>query len=378
MIPEIKMDKVVIKKCAEYNAGLIAEKIEESLELLGGIDKFVKRGETVLLKVNALMPAVPEKAVTTHPEFLRAVIRVMRRNASKIYVADSPGVGSFRAGAKVNGCLKVIEEEGAELSELKEEEEITNSRALNYKTFKTSVLIKKVDRIINLPKFKTHGLMYMTLCVKNMFGIIPGPVKAGYHMRAGRDRELFARILIDVYNARPPDLNIVDGITAMEGNGPGSGDPFDLGVILTGADGFSVDFIAPKIVGMAPEKAFTNMVYKRDVLKGKNPEIEVLGDSIETALRKDFRPVDRLGSFIPGFLKGIGKNLLTPKQVFIKETCTGCLRCVKACPVDALNYDERKKIGCDYDKCIRCFICQEICPEKAIEIRENFIMKLFK
>lgn len=371
------MSKVTIKKCTSYDPEKLLEALDASFALLGGVDKFIKKGDSVLLKVNALFGAKPEAAVTTHPEFLRAVIKAIKPLASKIYIADSPGFGSFANNAKICGFAKIAAEEGAEIAEFAEEEEIECVNPLNYKKFKVSSLINKVDKIINLPKFKTHALMFMTLAVKNMFGIIPGFSKAGYHMRSGQDRMLFARILVDLFKAKTPSLNIMDGVEAMEGNGPGGGTVYKLGLIMMSDDGFAMDFAAARIAGFRPEMVFTNLIYKNEVLKGAEPEYEILGESIEAVSVKDFQPVDRLGAFTPNLLKNVLYGILNPKQIYLKDKCTGCLRCVKHCPVNVLTYDPKKKITCDYDRCIKCFICQEICPEKAIVMKESPFAWLF-
>ncbi len=371
------MSKVALKKCASYSPAELDNAIAASFLLLGGAEKFVKKGESVLLKVNALFGSKPEAAVTTHPEFLRAVIKAIKPLASKIYVADSPGFGSFTNNAKICGFAKVAAEEGAEIAEFAEEDEIECVNPLNFKKFKVSALINRVDKIINLPKFKTHALMFMTLAVKNMFGIIPGFSKAGYHMRSGQDRMLFARILVDLFRAKTPVLNIMDGVEAMEGNGPGGGTVYKLGLIMMSDDGFAMDFAAAKIAGFRPEMVFTNLIYKKEVLKGAEPEIEITGESLESVMVKDFQPVDRLGAFTPNLLKNVLYGILNPKQIYLKNKCTGCLRCVKHCPVNVLVYDPKKKITCDYNKCIKCFICQEICPEKAIVMKESFLAPLF-
>ncbi|MCE5299465.1 MAG: DUF362 domain-containing protein [Spirochaetia bacterium] len=376
---------VVIKKCKEYKVPDIQARIEEGLELLGGLDKFVKKGESVLLKVNCLFPSEPEKAVITHPEFVRAVVRIVKRNASKVMIGDSPGFGNF-TGSKKTGYREVAMQEGAELVEFKEEGEAGSNRALVYRNFKIAGAVAAADRIINLPKLKTHGLMYMTMCVKNMFGIIVGAGKPAYHMRAGRDKMLFARMLVDLFTAKTPDLNIVDGIVAMQGNGPGGGEPAYTGVIVMGEDGFAVDHVIPQIVGLNPDRVYTNAVYRREVLGGAAPDVEIAGENIADVAYKGFKPVpgekdtpdSKLNTGVTfGTLYRFGRDLITPKQVYLKKLCTGCRSCVKVCPVSALVYDEKKKrIICDYNKCIRCFICQEICPEKAIVIKKPLLGKI--
>ena len=378
-------EKVVIKKCAAYELAAVKDAVRSGFDLLGGIDRFVKKGEKVLIKVNCLFPAEPEKAVTTHPVFLKAVVQLVKEQTGGIIIGDSPGFGNF-SGSNKTGYKQVALEEGVKLVDFRDDGEVKNPGALIYKSFKATDHVNRVDKIINLPKLKTHGLMYMTLAVKNMFGIIAGTGKPAFHLKAGRDKLLFAQMLVDLYGSKPPAINIMDGITAMEGNGPGGGDPVNTGVIIMGQNGFAVDNIAPQVVGLNPDRVYTNAVYRKNNLGGRAIEVEVLGDALESVRYKGvFKPspdADEAGEkmnrgLMFGFLKRYLKDEITPKQIYLKEKCTGCLSCVKACPVDALVYDNKKKrIICDYEKCIRCFICQEICPEKAIVIREPWLAKL--
>ncbi len=377
-------DTVVIKKCGAYALDDVQKKIEEGLQLIGGIENFIKENEKVLIKVNCLFPAEPEKAVTTNPVFLQAVVRILKKKTKNIIIGDSPGFGNF-AASKKTGYREVAQAEGVELVDFKDDGEIKNEKGMLYKTFRVTDYVNKVDKVINLPKLKTHGLMYMTLCVKNMLGTVAGTGKPAYHMRAGRDKILFAQMLVDLFMAKPPVLNIVDGIIGMEGNGPGGGEPVKTGVIVMGADGFAVDHVVPQIVGLNPDRLYTNAVYRKYILGGKSPDVEIRGDSIkDAAYAGKFKPVadaaedsGKMNRGFFGFMYKSAKDTITPKQVYIKSKCTGCLSCVKACPVDALVYDKKgKRIICDYDKCIRCFICQEICPEKAIEIKYPLMGKV--
>ncbi len=370
---------VVIKKCAVYELDEIIRILESGLEALGGLDHFVKPNEKVLLKVNCLFPSEPEKAVITHPVFLQAVIRVLKTITGDIIVGDSPGFGNF-AGSNKTGYKQVAAAENVKLVDFTEDGEIRNENGISYKSFKVTNFVNTVDKVINLPKLKTHGLMYMTLAVKNMLGTVAGTGKPSYHMRAGRDKLLFAQMLVDLYMAKPPVLNIMDGIIGMEGNGPGGGDPVKTGVIVMGENGFAVDHVVPQIVGINPDRVYTNIVYKKNILKGAPIEVEIKGEKIADVFYKGFKPVadsdegGKMNKGMFGFISNVAKDLITPKQVYLKKLCTACLSCVKACPVDALVYDKKKKrIICDYDKCIRCFICQEICPEKAIVIQEPFL-----
>jgi len=371
---------IVVKKCEDYISEKIQKEIEDGLLLLGGIEKFINKDEKVLIKVNSLSSSRPETAVNTHPEFLRAVIKIIKKQTNEIYVGDSPAPGNnFKSAAYKNGMLKVIEEEKVKLVEFREEIEIESKTKLVYKKFKVDSIIKKVDKIINLPKLKTHTLMYLTLCIKNMFGILPGMRKPEFHLKAGRDKELFAKILIDLYFSREPDLNIVDGIYGVEGNGPGTGgSPVKTGIILIGTDGFAVDEVAAEITGLDLDMIWTNVIYKKLILKKGKIEYEIKGEKKENVFKKIKPPATDIKSSIPDFLYKFAKDIGLNKPVFIKEKCTGCLRCVNICPARALTYEKGKGVKCDYEKCIRCFVCHEVCPERAIDIKKSILNFIFK
>jgi uncharacterized protein (DUF362 family)/Pyruvate/2-oxoacid:ferredoxin oxidoreductase delta subunit len=379
---EKHVSTVVIKKCAEYDLKLVKTAIKEGLELIGGIGAFVKKDEKVLLKVNSLMPVLPETGIITHPVVIQAVIQLVKEQTKNIFVGDSGGFGSYAAAAQKAGTKKVCDDEGVEIIDFKPDKKIEVKERLAYTSFVIDSRVDEMDKIINLAKLKTHQLMYMTLCVKNMYGIIPGFKKVEYHATAGRDRYLFAKMLVDIFRTKTPVLNIVDGILGLEGNGPGTdGEAVKLGMIVMGADGFAIDRVIPTLVGVDPDKVYTNAVYKEDVLKGKAPEIEIKGEDPKSVYKKIKTPPDESmkpkGAF--GALINIIKSHATAKPWFVKERCTGCKICVTHCPVIALEYKGKEKgVICDYDKCIRCFCCHEMCPDKAIDIRRGFLSFLFK
>jgi ferredoxin len=267
----------------------------------------------------------------------------------------------------------VIKEEGVSFADFREETyEIFSTEKLAYKSFKIDPIVKTMDKIINLPKIKTHTLMLMTLCVKNMFGLIPGMRKVEYHLKGGHDRMIFAKMLVDFHSAIPPAINILDGIMAMEGNGPGSeGEMIKFGVILMGRNSFAVDAAAATLCGVDPYSIYTNDVYRKYMLKRADIQYAIRGDRIDGVIKKIKLPAQDLKSSVPPALYRFAKDMITTKPFFIKEKCTGCLTCVKHCPVTALRYEGKAKgIKCDYNKCIRCFVCHEICPDKAITVKQ--------
>ncbi|HLO25930.1 MAG TPA: DUF362 domain-containing protein, partial [Geobacteraceae bacterium] len=248
------MHTVAITKAESYDRVTVKTAMLLLLAPLGGMKAFVRPGERVLLKPNMLYAKAPEFAVTTHPEVLRAAIELVQEAGGIPLVGDSPGFGDFRKVAGKSGMLRVTEETGAEPVEFSEALEVPASGL--FKRFELARPYLEADRVINLPKLKTHEMMTMTCGVKNLFGAVVGHAKAGWHMKAGTDREMFARMLLEIYLLRPPDLTIVDAVSAMEGNGPGSGDPRDVGLLLAGINPVAVDVIAAEIAGIPKKLLF--------------------------------------------------------------------------------------------------------------------------
>lgn len=372
---------VYLKKCEDYSLLRLTGVIEEGFKELGGIENFIKKGDTVLIKPNCLSCAEPDAAISTHPEFIRAVIKAIKPMAGKIIVGDSPGYGSFLGTAARNGMKKVCDEEGAEIIEFRPDTraDVAGGQLL-YGNFMIDSRVMKADKIINLPKLKTHMLMYMTMSVKNMFGLISGLKKLEYHAKAEKDKYLFAKMLVDLYRVKRPVINILDGIRAMQGNGPGTdGEPFDMGLVAMSGDGFALDAAAAQAVGVDPYRVYTNYVYKEFINNGRDIEFTVKGDSIKDVFHKIKTPPGEPKGSAFRMLINFVRNHGTPKPVFNVKLCTGCKICVTHCPVNALKYTGAEKgVVCDYKKCIRCFCCHEMCPDNAIKTSRPLISRFIE
>jgi len=370
------MIKVALEKVESYDSDAVKAGLESLLEHLGGIAAFVKPGERVLIKPNMLTVKPPEAAVTTHPALLRAVIELVQNAGAVALVGDSPGFGTLRSVAKRSGMLAAIEATGAELVEFTETRVVTSQGP--FKRFEVATAYLDADRIINLPKLKTHEMMTLTCGVKNLFGILVGAAKPAWHLQAGYDRELFARVLLEIYQLRPPDLTIVDAITAMEGDGPGSGDPCHVGLLMAGTNPIAIDIIAAEIAGMPGKLLFVERQAEKQGLNGSDRnEIEVVGFDLNNLHVRPFRlpPVSDVEFGLPRFIKNLLRNHLTTRPVQIKSRCVLCGVCVRSCPPGVIKI-VGKRLEFDYSHCIRCFCCRELCPEAALDVRKGFLLKI--
>ena len=372
------MPTVAIERCRTYDTETIRAALLRLLAPLGGMAAFVRPGERVLLKPNMLYAKAPEASVTTHPALLRGVIELVQEAGGLALVGDSPGFGDFRKVAEKSGMLRVVEETGAELVAFSESAAVTGEGL--FKRFDLARPYLEADRIINLPKLKTHEMMTMTCGVKNLFGAVVGPAKAEWHLKAGADREMFARMLLEIYLLRPPDLTIVDAVTAMEGDGPGSGDPREVGLLLAGTNPVAVDLVAGEVAGIPKKLLFVERVARNLGLDGADRAgIETVGLPLEEARVAPFKlpPLSDVQWGLPSFLKNRLRHYLTTRPCANPDKCKLCGICVAACPPRAIEIKDNKLVF-DYHACIRCFCCRELCPHGALDVREGSLLKIIK
>ncbi len=367
-------EKLSIVRCSSYDEKEVYEAVRKSVGLIGGISSFIGKGDKVLLKINQLYAAHPDKAVTTHPAIVKAVITLVREAGAKPYVGDSPGFGSFLSFAKVTGIRQAAEEAGAELVELDKPKRYENGSGKVFRSFELSARLEEFDKVISLPKLKTHSMAQFTGAVKNLFGCIPGKLKAQMHIRLPDPMD-FSEMLLDLYLLIKPNLTIMDGIVSMEGNGPGAGNPRKISLLIAGTDALSVDCAAVEITGLkgvpiiriAKKWRFPSADKSNISFRGKYPEDVKI---------KNFIPAKKsIAARLPRFLYRFTKGLFLSRPVLIKSRCIGCRRCLQSCPRGAISF-KRKQPVFDYSRCIRCYCCQELCPEKAIAVKHSFIIEV--
>lgn len=366
--------KVILKRCKSYDPQGVYSVIKDSIGLLGGIENFVGRNDKVLLKPNLLLDATPEQGVDTHKEIVRAVAKVLKDKCAKIYLGDGPSVwGEIKDIDRVfdvSGMREVAESEGIELVNF-------DSRVIK-KGYPVTDWVDKVDKIINLAKFKTHDLMVLTGAIKNLFGVIPGLHKKELHKNNVRSED-FAKVLVDIFEIAKPTLSVVDAVVCMEGDGPGtSGTLKDLGLILMGEDAASIDSVLALLMHLRPENILTNLeAFKRGLGNIEMNNIEIIGERLADVMPHTFKlPTISFTQKIPKPLINIVKKLVKIWPSCDYDKCIKCGKCVEACPTEVISFDEDKKIQFDYSGCIRCFCCRETCPNAAIFIKRSAFAKI--
>jgi len=377
--------KVAIEKCADYEQVKVDAAVRSAVDALGGIGAFVKPGQRVLLKPNLLSGKPVEKGVCTHPAVFRATVALVREAGGDPFMGDSPGFGSARRVAQKCGLLEAADELGVEVVNFTEAVEVDNPWSKVYPKLHIARQVVEADAVINLCRVKSHGMMLMTMAVKNLFGCVVGLQKAKWHLDAAHNHRAFTEMLLSVYKLANPVLSIADAIVAMEGNGPGAGTPRPLGFIAVSPDAVALDSVIGDIVGLKPQWNLTatlggEMGFGEPDLS----KIDVSGPAL-AELRVDDFQFPRQGPPVEKRLPKIFDWLLGDAGVSRPEIdnglCTRCSACIKTCPADAMALEEagsEKFVRIDRKKCIHCFCCQEVCPENAISPRPGWLARILK
>ena len=376
---------VSLQQCDHYQYEEVKNVLKHSIEDLGGLSKYISPNEKVLLKLNLLMKKKPEEGVTTHPIFVQALGDIIKEHGCEVIIADSPG-GPFnktllKGVYKACGIEKIATESNFDLN--------YNTGAVVKQYSKAEILteitsmevLEKVDKIISLSKLKTHGMMKFTGAVKNMYGIVPGLIKAEYHFQYPELKN-FSNMLVDVCSYKVPVLSFMDGIVGMEGDGPSSGDLRKVGAVIASSSPYALDVFACQLVNINPlevptiqrsiERELVTKDFSEIIIKGKS----IKDFSLEPFKTPDITDLNFVKGRVPKFLEGPLNSLLLPKPIFDHQQCISCGDCKKVCPAQVIEF-ENKKPYADLKNCIRCFCCQELCPVKAVHVKHSLLKRVF-
>jgi uncharacterized protein (DUF362 family) len=246
------MPSVSLIKAVSYEHQYLRDALETLLEPLGGMAAFVKPGDRVLLKPNLLTGSRPGKECTTRSELVYCVAQMVIAAGGKPFLGDSPAFGSAKGVALANGYGPILEELKIPVVEWQGKRYETVSEEFNHLRLCKEAM--EADVVINLPKLKSHVQLTLTMGVKNLFGCVPGKMKAWWHLEAGKDSDRFGNMLVETARAIAPDLTILDGIVGHEGNGPSGGDPRYLGLLAASPDVFALDRAIVDILNADPHK----------------------------------------------------------------------------------------------------------------------------
>ncbi len=353
---------VFFAKC-DYDAAALRAAVHAMLDRIG-VPR-IRAGARVLIKPNFLAPARPERAMTTHPLVLRAAAEYALAHGAKVLIADSPGMGSFDRLLREGGYADALKGLDVEVRPFRHS--VPVGIGAPFGRIEIAREAVEADAVVNLPKLKTHAQMLLTLGVKNLFGCIVGLKKPEWHMRSGVDRRLFARLLVQIHRAVDPAVTLVDGILGMEGHGPGrSGTPRRFGVLVGSTSAPAADAAICRFLGLAPGELPTHRAAQ---------ELGLMPADIET--RGEFMPAAGVRlpvlaplTFGPRPLQRLMRRHLVQRPAADRRLCRICGECWRLCPAKAIT-PHGQRIGFDYDRCIRCYCCVEMCPHGALNAVET-------
>lgn len=351
------MSKIIVKE-ASYDYETVRPLVYECLDAFCG-DRIIPSSR-IIIKPNLLQAATPESAILTHPLIVRAAAQYYTEKGARPQISDSPAIGSFSGILAKSGIREALNGLDVEYREFTRSAHV--DVGLPFGTIEIAADALDADVIINLAKLKTHGQMLLTCGVKNLFGCVVGFRKPEWHMRAGVDRDLFARLLVSIYRRLRPAITIVDGILALEGDGPGKGGtPREVGYLLAGNDAVAVDRVICTMLGINPHDLPTD---RAAVQMGiGNTPIDI--DGTLPFINEFKLPESASLVYGPRRLQSLVRRWFFPRPVVDDIRCEMCGVCREFCPADAIR-DTGAKIIFDYDRCIRCYCCMEVCPHGAL------------
>ncbi|HYH01863.1 MAG TPA: DUF362 domain-containing protein, partial [Bacillota bacterium] len=345
------MERVSLLRAESYQEGL-ATKLDQLVQPLGGWAAFCRPGDRVLLKPNLVMAKAPESAALTDPNMILAVARLLKDCGCQVALGDSPGLGSTESVIRKLGIeaeLQKLQVQIVEFGTRVSYERFQNSQTFNrrFKNLELAGELLEYDRIINLAKLKSHGQMGITLTTKNLFGCVVGHNKGRWHFAAGKDFTTFARLLIEIALTVNPALHILDGIIGMDGNGPSSGRPRKLGLLLAGTNPLAIDRVVVELIQRRPDQfPLFNAAREMDWPGLELEDVAICGAKLQECLIPDFEIPSLVHTriFVNETVSRMLERLLKQRLVLKQQACIHCRKCEQICPAQAISYTEQIRI----------------------------------
>ncbi len=379
---EKKKSRVWLSRCGEYRLEELEQIVDEVFRELHVYDR-LKPGMTAVVKPNLILRSRPEAAAVTHPIFTAAVGKCVKRAGAKVLIVESPGgpytPAMMKSHFKACGYTDLAEAWGFSLYTDCKSREVSLPGAVQCRSLSVVEPFLEREFLIDLAKLKTHSMVGFSGAVKNLFGAVPGLQKPELHCRFP-EKEPFSQMLVDLCEFLKPDVSFLDGIWAMEGDGPTGGARRELKAVVAGENPFAADLCAVCLVGMNPREILT---LRYGAERGLGPaglaDIELLGEPLESLKVTDFRRAKASSTdFInrlPKLLRPAAKRLTAPYPRIRERECVGCGKCAESCPQHAIFIrDGRACIA--YQRCIRCFCCHEMCPQHVIGVRRLGLFRI--
>lgn len=371
------MEKVSLLGCPDYEPGRLDAVVERHFAALEAAGPLIRPGDRVAVKPNLVMARAPEEATTTHPAFVAAVLRAVKRRGGEPVIAESPGGPytrfNLRAVYSATGIEAAARAENVPLNYDLGSAERPAEGAEYCRSFPVIRPVLQADVVISVAKLKTHCMTGYSGAVKNLFGVVPGLTKPEFHYRFP-EKAAFGGMLVDLCEAVRPAISLLDGIVGMEGNGPTGGHPRPMGLTAASRNPHALDLLASRLIGMTPEEVPTlRDAIARKLCPADVGGLAVAGDRAERFLCDFEKPESQTNDFlrnarVPAFIRRPLTRMLTPRPSIRRSACMGCGKCAESCPRHTIAIQAHKAV-IDYSRCIRCFCCHEMCPHRAIDIR---------
>jgi uncharacterized protein (DUF362 family)/Pyruvate/2-oxoacid:ferredoxin oxidoreductase delta subunit len=377
-----KKIRLAFAPCADYTPQALRPALEHVLqpqiEAAGGVS-----GKSVMLKPNLLGWRRDNDPQAVHPRFIVETAKVFLDAGARVGILENPAVQTVPQILKAMGIADELKSLGVASANFTDYRKQPPLDAVCFHNLEIANEFREYDFVADLAKAKTHGMMTLTFCVKNLFGLVNGGDRLAWHLAVGRDYDKFADMLLDLYLVVRPAFNLLDAVTCMEGNGPGAGTPTDRHFIAGGTDALALDAAASRVLGLDPDELH---IVKRAKARGLFPAAETVEIPDDLPVCEPLALPDRpvmdmaqlhLGVGIPKWAQKPLYKLMVVNPELATEKCVGCGVCVKMCPPKSLKLSGGRPVF-DLPHCIRCFCCQEHCPKGAITPRMTRTMRVVK
>ncbi|MCL5123699.1 MAG: DUF362 domain-containing protein [Deltaproteobacteria bacterium] len=372
---------VSVGNAKEYDVEGLKQNISKRINDIGGFESIISRSDRVLLKPNLLTSAPPTRAVVTHPSFVEAVASLIIDHGAKVSIGDSPPLGNLNRVLSKSGYDDFMRRLNVEPCPFTKKRTLECVEGRVFRRLDLAEEVFDFDAVINLPKLKTHTQMGLTLAVKNLFGTVLGTDKASWHLRAGKNIDDFATVLVQIFEQVNPTVSIIDGILGMEGNGPNNGTPRFIGIVAAGKDAVALDAVLASLVNFPANMLRTSVIGQELGLGMADlSKITILGDELKGFPITDFRQAKsvtmawNLSYWNP--VRRFLENHMITRPMIDGAVCKKCGVCMTHCPPSAIS-ETNGALSIDRKKCISCFCCQELCENDAIQVLEPLLGRFF-
>lgn len=364
---------VAFASCTDYDnvRTAIDQVLAPQLAMRGSVT-----GKSIMLKPNLLAWRRQQDPACVHPRFIVETAKAfLDAGAAKVAILENPAIQSVPSILHTMGIDDELRKLNVPFASLKDFAPMDPPENVRFRNLELASEYLGFDHVVNIAKAKTHGMMTLTLCVKNLFGLVNGSARLGWHLSVGRDFHQFADMLLDIYLTVKPDFNLLDGVIAMEGNGPGSGSPINCNFVAGSTDSLALDTAVAPLLGV-PDLLLLQCAKERGLLT----EFEITTDVPQIPFLKLPDPPSMMlqwGLALPPFCRNFMRNHLLARPLLDAKKCVGCGLCARMCPPKAITM-VNKRPQFSTEQCIRCFCCQEHCPKGAITPKQSKAMALVR